>query len=99
LIRAPDGQRLWAAEQALRSHGCGAVLSWPGTLTVPQVRRLQLASERGGGLGLVFRPAVEAGLASPAALRLLVRPEGDALRVKVLKRPGGWAGEEVRIAC
>jgi len=97
LVRAPVEQQLWVTEQALRSGACSAVLSWPAAVTLPQARRLQLAAEAGGGLGLMFRPPAAAAQASPAALRLQLHPEGGTLRVRVIKRPGGWGGGELRI--
>lgn len=97
IVRTSMVQTLWAAEQALRSGACGAVLAWTQTVRPAQVRRLQLAAETGGGLGLLFRPATDAVQVSPAALRLSVLPEAGALRLAVRKRPGGWGGGEVRI--
>jgi len=82
---------LWAAEQALRSGTCGAVLMWlPQDIDDRQLRRLQLAAESGGSWGLLFRPHAAAATPSPAALRLLVEPAGDEVAVHVLKRRGGW---------
>ena len=72
------GEHLWAAEQALRSGICGAVLIWmPETPVKGRVRvnarvlrRLQLAAEQGDALGFVFwRRAPES---SPAALKIRV---------------------------
>jgi len=97
LVRAPSEQQLWATEQELRAEGCGAVLSWPSVVTMPQLRRLQLAAEAGRGLGLVFRPLEALGEASPATLRLQVTPAGGILRVRAVKRPRGWGGGQVRI--
>ncbi|MEX0607438.1 MAG: translesion DNA synthesis-associated protein ImuA, partial [Halofilum sp. (in: g-proteobacteria)] len=54
-------ERLWALEQALSSGTCSVVLAWPGTLTPKAMRRLQLAAERGGTLGFLFRGTREAG--------------------------------------
>ncbi len=72
---------LWAAEQALRSGACGAVLLWlppehAARMNPRTLRRLQLAAEQGETMGLLFwRRAVAS---SPAVLRLragLVAPE------------------------
>lgn len=73
--RATLNDRLWAAEQALRSGACGAVLLWLAPEHAAQVkpkalRRLQLAAEQGKSLALSFwRRAPEV---SPAVLRLAV---------------------------
>lgn len=95
--RTDPAQDLWAAEQAMRSGVCGAVLAWPGRLAGAQVRRLQLAAEQGDCLGVLFRDARDRSQASPAALRLTVTPEPGGLRVKVLKRRGGFGGAELRV--
>lgn len=91
LVRGVDGaSAAWAAEQALRSPACGAVLLWAARIADRALRRLQLAAEVGGGLGVLFRsPPVPR---SPAALRLALAPAGEALRVKVLKCRGTAAG-------
>ena len=49
------GELLWAADQALRAAGgfC-IVLDMPGGLSLKESRRLQLAAEQGGGLGLIL---------------------------------------------
>ncbi len=93
LVRPGDGaQRLWAAEQLLRSGSCSVVLLWPQGLQGTQVRCLQLAAEQGDSLGVLFRPLRDAAAASPAALRLRVLPSPLGLEVEVLKRRNGWGG-------
>ena len=62
-------ESLWAAEQALLCPAFGAVLSWPARVSDKNVRRLQLAAETGGSLGILYRPAAAASEPSPAALR------------------------------
>ncbi len=91
---------LWAFEQALRFPGCGAGLLWPGALEALTLRRLQLACEAGGTLGVLFRAGEFARQASPAALRLLLtpRPASDALDITVLKCRGGARARECRVA-
>jgi len=90
-------ETLWAAEQALRSNSCGAVLAWPGKITWPELRRLQLAAAGTQALAVLFRPPRIAGEASPAALRLALDTcEGD-LAVRVLKRRGAVLGRPIRL--
>jgi cell division inhibitor SulA/protein ImuA len=91
--------RLWAAEQCLRSGACGAVLAWPQECDNQSLRRLQLAAERGRGLGFLFRSQRAAGASSPAALRLRLAPISGGVVVEVVKGRGG-AGKraEVRLA-
>jgi cell division inhibitor SulA/protein ImuA len=86
-------QRLWAAEQALKSGACSVVLLWPDRVQTAQLRRLQLAAEQGACPGILFRSPRAASQASPAALRLRVRSAPLGLEVEVLKRRGAWAGE------
>jgi protein ImuA len=52
---ADDTQVLWAMEEGLRSGVLGAVAGEVGNLTLTASRRLQLAAEAGGGLGLLVR--------------------------------------------
>ncbi len=49
------GELLWAADQALRAAGgfC-IILDLPDTLSLKESRRLQLAAEQGGGIGLLL---------------------------------------------
>jgi len=92
------GQHAWATEQALAAGTCSAVLAWPGPLEFPELRRLQLAAERGDCSGFLFRPAELARQASPAALRLLVEPDRVGWRLQVVKRRSGWGGERLLLA-
>jgi hypothetical protein len=74
---APAGREsdtLWAAETALRSGACAAVLAWPGGVNERELRKLQLAAEAGGSWGVYFLPAAAAPSTSPAALRLRLAP-------------------------
>jgi protein ImuA len=53
---ANEADALWALDQALRCPGVGAVLGSCDRLDVRDFRRLQLAAETGGTLGLLLRP-------------------------------------------
>lgn len=93
-------EALWAAEQALRAGACGAVLLWREEIEPRALRRLQLAAETGGGLGVLFRSLRHAGESSPAALRLRLRGIAGRrrrLEVAVLKRRGGWPGGPITV--
>ncbi len=76
LIVRPSTEReaLWACEQALRSAGVAAVLCWPEYLTPLAFRRLQLAAEEGGTLGLLVRSTRAQHEPSWADVRWLVSP-------------------------
>jgi hypothetical protein len=98
IIRTHDlKESLWAAEQALRCPLFGAVLGWPASITDRNVRRLQLAAEAGGSLGILYRPPEAARELSPAALRLRLSPLVDGLLVEVQKARGGRAGGKLRL--
>ena len=64
----------WALDQVLRSPAVAAVLAWPEKLDGRTFRRLQLAAEESGGLGLLVRPASVRDEPSWADVRLLVEP-------------------------
>lgn len=88
------------AEQALRCPAVGAAIGWYDELRTLDVRRLQLAAEKGGGLGLLLRPAGALRVPSFAALRLLVTPVTAAaarrsLRLDVVRCRGGRSGKSV----
>jgi cell division inhibitor SulA/protein ImuA len=83
---------LWAMEQALRSRACAAALGWADTVDSNSLRRLKLAAEEGGSLGILFRPLRRASEPSPASLRLLLEPRGRSLDVLILKSRGGTPG-------
>ena len=80
VLRAEGRDALWAAEQALRSGACGAVLCWPQGADDRALRRLAVAAEQGDALGFAFRPLRALQQPSPAALRIEVLP-GDRVRV------------------
>lgn len=90
---------LWSLENCLRSPVTGLVLAWPGQLRPRQIRRLQLAAEAGASHCVLFRSRAAAANSSPAALRLELAPEQDlSLAVHILKRRGGWASQDCRLA-
>ncbi|EKE68431.1 translesion DNA synthesis-associated protein ImuA [Gallaecimonas xiamenensis] len=79
---------LWTLEQALKSGGCSAVLAWPREVTDPQIRRLQLAAQKGDAMGIFFYRRQRAQ--SPAALRLSLHSQHNVVRFSIDKRKGGW---------
>jgi hypothetical protein len=90
-------QSLWATEQALRCPAIGAVLGWPAYIVDKNVRRLQLAAEAGGSLGILYRPLECAREPSPAALRLRLHAAPDGLAVEIQKSRGGRTGLKLRL--
>lgn len=91
--------QLWATEQGLRAISGGAILTWLTTanLSVPQLRKLQLAAQAGAGLAVLFRSWQAASQPSPAALRIAIESTADGCRLTILKQRGGWSGQSVRL--
>lgn len=69
---ASRAEAIWAMDQALRCGSVGAVVGLFGLADERASRRLQLAAEAGGGIGLLVRGADEGPPAKFAALRMLV---------------------------
>jgi protein ImuA len=95
---------LWAWEQILQCPGVTVALGVLETLPDRAFRRLQLAVERGGGIGFLIRPAEARRHPSWAEVRLLVRPlpstcqsSGRRLRLELLQCRGGSSGEAVEL--
>jgi hypothetical protein len=83
---------LWAFEQALGSGACEAVLGWIDKPRAKDIRRLQLAAERGRTLGILFRTVRAARESSAAILRLVLQPAEQGVRITLLKSRGGRRG-------
>ena len=83
---------LWALEQALGSGACDVVLAWARQPKAREIRRLQLAAERGRTLGVLFRPRRAAREATAAVLRLSLQPITAGVRITLLKGRGAMRG-------
>jgi hypothetical protein len=83
---------LWALEQALGSGACDVALAWARQPKAREIRRLQLAAERGRTLGVLFRPRRAAREASSAVLRLSLEPITAGVRITLLKGRGAMRG-------
>lgn len=79
---------LWAAEQVLRSGCCGALLLWQNHVRGETLRRLHLAAQSSDTLFILVRPLAAAQDASPAPLRLSVRPAPGGIEIGFVKRKG-----------
>jgi protein ImuA len=74
LLLRPQGnaEQAWAAAECLRCRGVGATVAAFERLSRIQARRLQLAAEAGGGVGIFLRTAGQSGEYA-AATRWLIR--------------------------
>jgi hypothetical protein len=85
-------EALWAAEQALSSGVCAAVLLWLQGTDDRWLRRLKLAAEAGGALCVLFRPERHRFESSPASLRLLLTQGEQDIHLELVKVQGGRPG-------
>ena len=88
----PGARATWAFEQSLGSGACDIALAWAKRPRAKEIRRLQLAAERGRALGVLFRPQQAARESSYAALRMTLSPSPHGVRVTLLKSRGGVRG-------
>jgi protein ImuA len=101
VVRAAQARdESWALDQSLRSGGVGAVLCMTDRLAQRAARRLQLAAESSGGVGLLVRPAAVRSQPCWSEVRLLVgscvgtgKGGGRRLSIELLKTRGTVASE------
>ena len=100
LLRPPSArEEVWAVAECLRCPAVSAVVAAIPALTRVEARRLQLAAERGGGVGLLLRPFGRSDTYA-AATRWLVAPApGDAdvqrWQTQLIHGHGGRVGQSV----
>jgi hypothetical protein len=82
-------EALWAAEQALTSGNCAAVLLWSEKLDDAASRRLQLAAENGRSWAIAFRSLKAMSQSSAAALRIRLDAGEAGTDLGILKSRGG----------
>jgi protein ImuA len=102
---APGEETLWALEQTLQSRGVAVTFCRLERVNARVFRRLQLAVERGGGLGFLIRAPSARNEPSWSDVRLWVEPvpgkfspgenslSGRRWRVEVLRCRRGAAGQ------
>lgn len=91
VVRPADREdALWAAEQALKSGACGAVLLWMERFAEEYawLRRLQMAAHTGRSMALLYRSTAAERHASPAHLRVVLSRQQRTLQVRIPKRRG-----------
>ena len=79
---------LWSAEQVLRNGSCGALLFWQPQVRNEALRRLHLAAQGSTTVFWMIRPLSAAEHASPAPLRLALRPAAGGIDIDFIKRRG-----------
>ena len=79
---------LWAAEQILRNGSCGAVVLWQTQVHVNALRRLHLAAQETSTVCWMIRSLANAQDASPAPLRVVLRPASGGIEIDLIKRRG-----------
>ena len=92
---------LWAAEQALKSGACGAVLLWMERFAEEYawLRRLQMAAESGRAMAVLLRSTAAEKHSTPAHLRVVLARARGALEVRIPKRRGPALVQPVSLAC
>ena len=90
----------WAITECLRCRGVGAVIAAPPSLSRIEARRLQLAAERGGTVGILLRQRGRDDAVYAAATRWLVTPHPGELNIQrwtiqLLHGHGGRVGQTV----
>ena len=94
----PPAERLWAAEQMIKSNACGAVIAWLPQARPESVRRLQVCAQSGDALVFACRPEAARHESSAAPLRVLARPDMDwVLRLHIIKRRGPTLDEPLAL--
>jgi protein ImuA len=99
VLRAPrTADALWTAEQILRAGSCGVLVFWQQQVRSASLRRLHLAAAAGDTLFFMMRPLMVVQDASPAALRLALRPVADGVAITFIKRRGPQRDEPVALS-
>ena len=101
-LQTGSADEVWAVAECLRCKGVAATVAAPPRLSRVEARRLQLAAESGGGVGILLRPAGAPSAHYAAATRWLVRPDrgGEAVQrwsVQLAHGHGGQVGRAVRL--
>jgi hypothetical protein len=95
-----EADELWAIAECLRCSAVAVTIAAPQKLSQIEARRLQLAAERGGGVGLLLRHTGRTSTHYAAATRWLISPaRGERTiqrwKIQLLHGHGGRVGENV----
>lgn len=92
---ASDG--LWSAEQCLKSGSCHSVILWHNQLSIAQIKRLQIAAEKGNALLLIMRQSKQEQLSLPVTLGVSLSPAKSGIQAHITKRKGAWPSQPFTI--
>lgn len=90
-------QVLWSAEQSLKSGCCHSVILWHASLSVTQVKRLQLAAEKGHCLLFIIRQPRQEHISLPVTLGIRLSPSRVGIKAQITKRKGSWSNTSFNI--
>jgi protein ImuA len=98
----PQNQReqSWAVTECMRCKGVSATIAQMSKLSRIEARRLQLAAEKGGGIGILLRPMDRHAEIYAAATRWLVAPAPglrtvQRWKIQLIHAHGGRVGNTV----
>lgn len=100
-----NADEIWALAECLGCRGVGVTVAQPPALSRVEARRLQLAAERGGGVGVLLRASAGAASAHhAAATRWLVEPApGERTvqrwKVQLIYGHGGHLHQPIYLEC
>lgn len=89
---------IWAAEKIFGNGSCGAVVLWQTNVRPEALRRLHLAAQSSDTCVWLLRPMAAAQDASPAPLRLSLRPARAGIAVNIVKRRGPHSDESIYLS-
>ncbi len=92
--------QIWATTECLRCKGVSATVAQIDRMSRIEARRLQLAAETGGGIGILLRPLDKRASIYAAATRWLVAPMPglrtvQRWKIQLLHAHGGCVGQTV----
>lgn len=89
IIHVANDQLAWCLEQITLAESTRSVIAWETeTLTSTQLRRLQLACQRGHTQLFLIRQPAHRHQASPAPVRAKIDPSVTGFEITIFKQPG-----------
>jgi hypothetical protein len=88
---------LWSAEQSLKSGCCHSIVIWHTSLSITQVKRLQLAAEKGNCLLFIIRQPQQENISLPVTLGLKLAAAKVGIQVQIINRKGAWPTKPFKV--